>query len=586
MDTNRTLAVVIDRTRAASEPGRFPVSISSEAPYTRIDERGPYSEVLSHQPSAIDLSRAPLPLIESHNTRKLNVGIVDELRIDGGKLRGEIVLGASKRAKVLAADIAAGIVRNLSIGYTVTDERESTDGKTRTITATRWQPYEASLVAVPADNTVGAFRSKSMTDEAAKPDPLAAERTRVADITEMAKRHGLPEGFALEHITRGTTFEQTREAALGVLADRSPPTMPRMEHIDRNGDGFREATVDALLLRSGIHIEKPHAAARDVTASTIEIARTCLSRAGVRHGNLSGHELLVRAMSTSDFPLILENALHKSVRNGYETEPASHREWVRSASVPDFREQVRPILGSAPGLEEVAELGEYTYGAMDEDSARYSVAKYGRMVGLSWETLVNDNMGAFLRIQPALGQAARRKEADLVYALLTANSGAGQTMQDGVTLFHADHDNLGSSAALNLANLSAARTLLRRQTAVGGGYMNLVPRYVLCCPEYETTIESLIAQTTRHLTTGTDAAAPDFLRNLVIVVEPRLTTGAYYLVAESGQIDTCELGTLDGRGPVIETEQQFANDSRRWKIRHVFGAKFLDWRGIVKALVS
>src|SRR5262245_32113560 len=40
------------------------------------------------------------------------------------------------------------------------------------------------------------------------------------------------------------------------------------------------------------------------------------------------------------------------------------------------------------------------------------------------------------------GQAARRKEADLVYALFTENGGAGRTMQDGVALFHVNHGNL------------------------------------------------------------------------------------------------------------------------------------------------
>ena len=47
-------------------------------------------------------------------------------------------------------------------------------------------------------------------------------------------------------------------------------------------------------------------------------------------------------------------------------------------------------------------------------------------MSLTWETLVNDNLSAFLRVQPALAQAARRGEADTVYALFALNAGAGR----------------------------------------------------------------------------------------------------------------------------------------------------------------
>ena len=72
------------------------------------------------------------------------------------------------------------------------------------------------------------------------------------------------------------------------------------------------------------------------------------------------------------------------------------------------------------------EHGEYTEGPMDEDSTSYRIAKFGRIVSLTWETLVNDDLSAFLRVQPALGRAARRVEADTVYALFALNAGAGR----------------------------------------------------------------------------------------------------------------------------------------------------------------
>ena len=292
--------------------------------------------------------------------------------------------------------------------------------------------------------------------------------------------------------------------------------------------------------------------------------------------------------------------INKATRRGYEDEPASHRAWVRATTVNDFRDQVRPILGSAPELEAVNEGGEYTQGPMDEDSTKYRVAKFGRIVSLTWETLVNDDLGVFVRVQPAMGQAARRKEADLVYALFAENAGAGPTMQDAVALFHASHGNLAASGALNAAALGAGRTILRKQTALGGGHLALTPCFLICPAELETETEILLATATKHVagsvpaaasggsTSAIEATTPIWLTGLTLVVEPRLADDAVYLAADSAQIDTVELGRLaeNESGPVIEEEREFSRDVRRWKVRHVFGAKALDWRGMVKVPIA
>jgi hypothetical protein len=44
-----------------------------------------------------------------------------------------------------------------------------------------------------------------------------------------------------------------------------------------------------------------------------------------------------------------------------------------------------------------------------------------------------------------------------------------------------------------------------------------------------------------------------------------------------------ELGRLEenAAGPDIAEEQEFRRDVLRWRVRHVFGTKTLDWRGRV-----
>lgn len=235
-----TRTLTFDASRADQNRRTVPAVISSEYPV----ERSGYTEVLLHGAENVDLSRAPLPLIESHDGHRLNIGLVDNLRVIGGKLRGEIVFGNSPRANELWPDVQAGIVRNLSIGYEITDFRE----RGTTLEAVRWRPYETSLVSIPADPTAGTYRSLhtmldhddglpaadagerlSRSQRRAMSTPTAAElaekaeRDRVSEITAgadaLAKYDGVRD-VAAEAIRSGWTMDQFRAKALETVTTK------------------------------------------------------------------------------------------------------------------------------------------------------------------------------------------------------------------------------------------------------------------------------------------------------------------------------------------------------------------------------
>ncbi|MBA3010866.1 MAG: phage major capsid protein [Proteobacteria bacterium] len=118
--------------------------ISSEYPVPRYDG----NEILVHSSDAVDLSRAPLPLIIAHDDRTLPVGIVESLRIENKELIG--VLRFSKSQDAVWQDVQDGILRSLSVGYITNRIEPPENGEYR---VTQWQPYECSLVAAPADPT-------------------------------------------------------------------------------------------------------------------------------------------------------------------------------------------------------------------------------------------------------------------------------------------------------------------------------------------------------------------------------------------------------------------------------------------------
>lgn len=435
---------------------------------------------------------------------------------------------------------------------------------------------------VQSDHTFAAIRARNDEMLAIATPYMAREKIRSYTIEALADPRLSVENF--------------RTKMLALLGADATPCGGRQGSIEGGvfgGSDFVVAAADAMAIRAGIHVQHPHPGARDVQGmSAAELMRVCISRAGrtLDMGASSQKHLVKAAMSTSDFPAILENSFGKSLRSGFEAEPSTFETWTRKVLVRDFKPQSRVLLGSAPELLPVPELGEYQQGSMDEDkSVPYSVSKFGRLVGLSWEALINDDLGAFARVVQALGQAAARAEADAVYNTFAENSGAGPEMQDSINLFHASHSNLAASATDITADaLSSARVLLRRQKAIGGGALNLVPRYLLVAPEQEQAAETLLAASVRALSQGANnALTPKWLASLELVVEARLSGDAFYVLADSGSIDTLERAWLEAdNGPVIEQEDTFSTDARFYKARHVFASRWLDWRGAVKVPLS
>lgn len=439
--------------------------------------------------------------------------------------------------------------------------------------------------------------------DAQRQEIIAAERDRVADIHAMAGAHlngsyGPRVRSAMDAaIASGSSAADLGQRILEIMAEGRGPlgnySGGEVGLTHGRGGSLVHAASDVLAARGGVAIDSPHAGARDLRGMSIsDIARACLPRDAFERG-MSGPAAIRAAMTTSDFPAILGDTIGKALRRGYDMEPGTHSLWVRRGTVPDFKEQTRVILGAMPDLLPVLEGGEYAYGAVDEDkSVPFRVEKFGRIIEVTWEALVNDDLGALTRFPQGLGQAARRKEADLVYGLF---DNGGQVMQDGLALFHATHGNLATtSTLLDEEALAKGRLLMRKQRSVGGGALNITPKYLLVPAEFEGQAEKILAASSIHVSAGLENATPEWIRRLTLVVESRLPDDAAYLVADNNQVDTVELATLEDDGPAIgqhvgpyvTEEDGFDRDTKKFKVRLVAGARFLDWRGVVKLPIA
>jgi hypothetical protein len=252
----------------------------------------------------------------------------------------------------------------------------------------------------------------------------------------------------------------------------------------------------------------------------------------------------------------------------------------------DFKTIYGVRLSEGPELDLVHEGEEYKTASLSDSKESYAVKKYGRILFITREMIVNDDTRALSRLPQMFGQAAARKESDIVWALITSNP----TMaEDGVALFHADHSNLETDVAnkgsVDSSKLSSGRAAMRTQAGMSGSYLNLYPRYLMV-PAAQSTDTEVLVRSISKPEANMPAGTFNPWTTLTPIIEPRLdadSTKAWYLAADPSQIDIIEMAYLLGQDePQIEQQNMFNSDRAGFKVRHEFGAGVMDYRGLFK----
>lgn len=639
-----------------------------------------YLEQLVVEDGAMRLDRMKrgVALLNSHASWDIEdqLGVVENPVIEAGQGIADVSFSRRESVAGYVQDVADRIIRSVSVGYVrhaIEMVPPVNEGELWTYRVIDWEPYEVSLVAIPADAgsqirsdgqrvpsdddralerrfpcefiehrslqvspTVGITAATSTRKENSMPGNTAtggapattapaatltdeqraaqaatdranaevaqraqqAEQQRSADITEVCTRHAVGH-LAAGLIRSGGTVEAARTAVLEELARRDAASgghrNVRIETVSDEQQTRMAGIQEALMSRIDPRAQLTDNGRQYRGMSLVEIGRDMLEAAGHSTRGLSrleiaGRMLQVRStgyQGTSDFSSLLSNVAGRRLRDAYAQSPTTYQMWARRApNAPDFKDITVVQLSGAPELLRTNEHGEFTYGTLKDGAETYKVVTYGRIVALTRQAIVNDDLRGFDRLLQAFGDSARRLENRLVYAQLTDNP----TMSDGVALFHATHGNLGTAGTVfdDITKLGAARTAMRKQTGMQGELLNIAPRYLIVPATLEQTayqftssnyVPIVPGQVNEFRTGGRTALEP--------VVEPLLDANsatAWYLAADSAQIDTVEYAYLDGaEGPVIESEVGFEVDGVSFKARLDFAAKATDYRGLRKS---
>lgn len=468
------------------------------------------------------------------------------------------------------------------------DDPARANGGTESGTQTR----AADPAAAPATEEARAEPKATPVDAEAI---RAEERRRMGEIGGLCRRHGLDGAFADDLVARGVTLDAARTAILDRLAEADPmrgrsyePAHAQARRGDAGEAAYRDALTEALLHRHDPSRNPLPDRAREFRGLTLlEMARGALERGGQSTRGLSKMELAGLALragvgyhTTSDFSTILANVANQTLRAAYATTPRTFEPWARRATITDFKPVSRAQLGGAPDLERVLEAGEFQYGTIGEGKEVYALATYGRIVAITRQVLINDDLDAFTRLPAAFGASAADLESDIVYQVLLANP----AMSDGQPLFSAAHGNVGTAAGVTEVALAEAYRMSGRHRGIEGRLVSVLPRTIIV-PPGPRSVEARKQVTAT--TPGSTAEVNTFAGRLAVVEEPRLIPDGgedpWFLAADPARIDTVEYAYLEGQeGVFTETRTGFEVDGIEIKARHDFAAKAIDWRGLFR----
>ena len=599
---------------------------SSEDPYLRsnwFDD--PWVEILGHKESEVDLTRlnAGAPVLLNHgrdateNAPVRSVGVTKRAWIENGRGYVEVKMSRREGMEPILQDIEDGILQNVSVGYRINERtliQENKDSPNE-YRVTSWLPLEVTLCDIPADATVGIGRSinqeakaveketqavekqepvieaqrtietQKVDVEAIKSEALATERKRITEIKKMCRSVSLDDEVSDGMIERGISIDDARKETLEELAKRTdkPGVTSRMdiETIRDETETRSELMSEAILHRANPGSKLSDGARQYAGMTMVDVCRDILESAGTKTRGMDRMQIATRAFQgTSDFTNVLANVANKSLRKAYDAAPRTFTSWARQATAADFKTISRVSLSDAPALTKVDANGEYTRGTVTDGKETYELATYGKIVGITRQAIINDDLSAFTRIPGMLAVAAANIESDIVYGILTANA----ALADSVALFHATHANLtGTGTVISVDSLTIGRKSIRIQKTPKLAPMNLAPRFLIVPAALETVAWQFTAPPI--FPTAPSSANP-FMGELVTVVEARLDAAsatAWYLAADTSQIDTVEYCYLEGQnGAYIETRQGFDVDGMEIKVRSDFAAKALDYRGLYK----
>ncbi|MDR6264887.1 head maturation protease, ClpP-related [Roseobacter sp. N2S] len=444
------------------------------------------------------------------------------------------------------------------------------------------------VAAAPVQTPAPAAVPAPVAEPVMQADAVAADRLRIKTIRMNAKPFSahISEAEIDRMCDEGTSVAEANQVIMNAAAAAQPRTT-RVDILRDETDTKVEGMIGALMHRANprMHaLEGPAEAFKGLRVKSLAMHLAAGGRGfndieTVRAG-LRGTSLMSGALGVSDFAYITTEVMNRTLRAAYEHRAATWQMISRMRTATDFRELHSIAAGGDFQLKPVGENGEYLQSSITDEGQGLRLAKYGRNINLTFEAIINDDMGVFERLPGDFARAAGVLESKIAWGAIRDNAKVG----DGIALFHADHKNLGAAGAIAVTTVGDGRAAMYHQRPAGSkdadDFISVTPDLLFVPPALETVAGQFVAQSTPTKMADTNP----FNGTMRPVVEASLSAAAggsdsrWYLFASD--MPVLEHAFLDGyEAPTVMTKEGMNPDGVNMVARHIFAATPVEFRG-------
>ncbi|SIS71530.1 hypothetical protein [Paracoccus saliphilus] len=567
------------------ESRTFTVVVATDAPV----ERGSHIEVLDLASFGADGWPESLPLQMDHSrSARDTVGTLSNFRterLEGGvtALIADGKLSSRADNEAIAANLADGAQTGFSVSFTVTKWRKDTDSAGRTIRrALSGKFIEGSFVVNPADPN-SRIRGNQMPDPVLETTDTTEPTRMTADqFDTVCRAAGVPDN--VREVLRASEADDSDRMRLALASIEAGQTTIRT--VNR---GHNDQTLDnPEVLRSAVigfydarnRGEAPTGQAAEVFAQGERaLAERLCRNHGINTLGLSDAEVIRRAATTSDFPIIAGGTFNLAMRREMEAAAAPIAALFGRDTVSTFNAETRALADwTTLAIADRLENGQYKHSFVHESGEKVSVAVIGGITSKSYELTIN--AGSRLGNDGVqFGKRMAAEIADRQVAFVEQASHAGPTMSDNTAVFDASRGNVKTltlDGSTEVAQVMGFRSGMAKRKGAGGVIIGVYPSQWLVHSDFEETALRLLAQIQASAVADVNPLAG----KLQVVVEPRLTDPAKsWLVADPARMDGAVRVFLQGQeAPFTDSRVNFDTDAVQFKIRHPFGLGWMEWR--------
>ncbi len=294
-------------------------------------------EELDVSPNAIrmnGLASGNAPVFDSHRKDSVRdqVGRVVSARLDGKRGVATLQFSAASDVEPLWQRVKDGTIRSVSVGYRIHKYQQVKD-KTETVyRVTDWEPYEISIVSIPADDGA-VIRAAGAQDESSAADPVIAD----AAIEIEQSRDAALDETTLPPAALTASQEQT-------LTDKVEAAAPEIV-ADNNAEAIRAAAVTAErariagieeVLRSALPV-LGEAGVAELRSAAMAGEMDAAAVRGAAFDRIARAQPVIRGTqsvqmgASGDDPSVIRNAMAEALaaRMSHTYKPTNerHREW-------------------------------------------------------------------------------------------------------------------------------------------------------------------------------------------------------------------------------------------------------------------